>query len=31
MAEWLRALIFHYSAKPVDHLATVSGVGLSPT
>ena len=31
MAEWLRVLIFHYCAKPFDHLTAVSGVGSSPT
>ena len=30
VAEWLRALIFHYHAKPFDHLTAVSGVGSSP-
>ena len=31
MAEWLRALIFHYHTQPFDHLTAVSGVGSSPT
>ena len=31
MAEWLRALIFHYCAEPFDHPTTVFGVGSSPT
>ena len=30
MAEWLRALIFHYRTKQFDHLTAVSGVGSSP-
>ena len=30
MAEWLRALIFHYRTKLFDHLTAVSGVGSSP-
>ena len=30
VAEWLRALIFHYSTLPFDHLTAVTGVGLSP-
>ena len=30
MAEWLRALIFHYHSKSFDHLYTVSDVGSSP-
>ena len=30
MAEWLRALIFHYRTSPFDHLTAVSGVGSSP-
>ena len=30
MAEWLRALIFHYRTYPFDHLTAVSGVGSSP-
>ena len=31
MAKWLRALIFHNRAEPLDHLTAVSGVGTSPT
>ena len=30
VAEWLRALIFHYRTQPLDHLTAVSGVGSSP-
>ena len=30
MAEWLRALIFHYCTQPFAHLTAVSGVGSSP-
>ena len=30
MAEWLRALIFHFCTYPFDHLTAVSGVGSSP-
>ena len=29
MAEWLRALIFHYRTYPFDHLTAVSGVDVS--
>ena len=31
VAEWLRALIFHYRTKPFDRLTAVTGVGSSPT
>ena len=31
MAEWLRALIFHYRTQSFDHLTAVSGVGSSFT
>ena len=30
MAEWLRALIFHYRTYPFNHLTAVSGVGSIP-
>ena len=31
VAEWSRALIFHYCSSSFHHLTAVSGVGLSPT
>ena len=27
VAEWIRALIFHYCTEPFNHLTAVSGVG----
>ena len=30
VAEWWRALIFHYRTQPFDHLTAVTGVGSSP-
>ena len=30
MAEWLRALIFHYRTESFNHLTAVSSVGSSP-
>ena len=31
VAEWLRALIFHYCTQPFDHRTDVSDMGSSPT